>query len=278
MKAGFLSFCAIAIASVAVAQGVETAIAPTPITDAPLVLSEAEAAQQEACLTTIAGFPSENTTARYQFFKLTEMMAMDADPDFRAALAHFGDGNVPPETPLLEVLDGIANPVMRQAMPSLTVAQSAYLIDFAVDCRSYVNGQMNSLVAFDESLSHAEFNEIISEDALFLRQILSDALYRLGAASDEVYGPAVTANSASLVHMRDTIEYASFDTSVGELEALYMDDLDGRLAKANDMINGEMDREITGATVAMADEMSEAIREENRRQMLRTLYGILNSY
>jgi len=245
---------------------------------APPVLTAAEVATQERCITTMAGFPNDNVTARYQFFKLTQMMAVDTTPDFRAAMGQYGEGQVSAETPLLEIIDGIANPVMRQALPSLTVAQSAFLIEFALDCKRFVDGQMVSLVAVDPNLTNAEFNEIISEDALFLRQVLSDALFRLGANVDPVYGSAIEANAQALLRSRDLIEYASFDTSISELEALYMDDLDGRLARVNELINSEMERELLDASVALADDMSEATRKEQERRVVRTLFGILNSY
>ena len=271
-KSGLLSLLLIFGASSVSAQVNDSITQSVPI------LSEADVAAQESCLATMAGFPNDNVTARYQFFKLTEMMAVDATDEFRSALSQYGEGQVSADTPLLEIIDGIANPVLRQAMPSLTVAQSAYLINFAVDCKKYVDGQMISLIAVDPDLASAEFNEIISEDALFLRQVLSDSLFRLGANVDPVFGNSIEANARALVRSRDLIEYASFDTSVTELESLYMDDLDGRLARVNELINSEMDREIFDTSVALADDMSEATRQEQERAVVRTLYGILNSY
>lgn len=230
----------------------------------PPILSEADVAQQERCLRTMAAFPDDNATIRYQFFKLIDTMTKDATPDFVAALNYFGEGQVPKDLPLPEVIDGLANPVTRQAMPNVTVSQFAYLFQFSAECKTYSDGQMESLIAFDEALTNAEFNKVISEDALFLRQLLLDALFRLNADEHAVHGRAVQQDAVSLVRTRDEIEYAAFESSVSELETSFMGDLDGRLAKINDVINGEMDRDILTASVEMAKDMSEQSRSANR--------------
>ena len=237
----------------------------------PPVLSEANAIVQETCLASIAGFPDETATIRYQFFKLIHAMTADATPDFLAALDHFGDGQINPALPIPEAIDGLANPVTRQAMPSLTVAQFSHLFNFSNLCGGFIDGQLESLIAFDEALSHSEFNEVISEDALFLRQLLLDALFRLDADKDPIHGPAVQKEAVQLVRTRDKIEYAAFDASVEELESFYMGDLDGRLAKINDVINGEMDRETLDASVEMAKDMSKESRNANRVNVWRIL-------
>ena len=251
--------------------------AASPTVDYP-PLMQVDVRQQEACLTIMAGFPNDDTTGRYQFFKLVQSLSEGTSPQFLAALEHYGEGQVAADTPVLEVIDGIANPVLRQAMPSLTVAQSAFLINFALDCQQYVEGQTASLVAFDADLSDPDFNKVIAEDALFLRQILSESLYRLGAADDPVHKAAVENDAILIVGRRDEIEFASFDASVSDLESLYMDDLDGRLATINDAINSEMDREVLNQSVSLSKDMSRDAKEENERQVLRTLFGILNRY
>lgn len=236
----------------------------------PPVLSQSDAALQESCLTTMAGFP-DDSTVRYQFFKLVDAMTSDATPDFLAALDHFGEGQLDSTLPLSEVIDGLANPVTRQAMPSLTVAQFAYLFSFSSHCGDFVEGQMESLIAFDASLTDADFNKTIAEDALFLRQLLLDALFRLEADAHPIHGAAIQRDAVSLVRTRDQIEYAAFDADVSELEAFYMGDLDGRLAKINDVINGEMDREILASSIEMAKDMSKESRNANRVNVWRIL-------
>ena len=125
----------------------------------------------------MSGFPTDDQEARYQFFRLTEEMARDITPDFRRALSQYGDSQVPLSTPMLNVIEDIANPVLRQAAPQLTITNMTYVIDFASICEPFITGQINSLRAYDSALNDTEFNSVITEDALFLRQILSDSMY-----------------------------------------------------------------------------------------------------
>jgi len=93
-------------------------------------------------------------------------------------------------------------------------------------------------------LTNPELNTAIAEDALFLRQIMSESLTRLGADKDASWSTASAAYSKSLVSQRDAVEFSAFETDIAELETLFMEDLDGRLARSNDVINSEMDREV----------------------------------
>ena len=74
---------------------------------------------------------------------------------------------------------------------------------------------------------------------------------------------------------RDDVEFTTFESELGELEALYMDDLDGRLKRSNDLINEEMDREVLGDSVALSDSMIEAEKKKAKERQLYTLYRIL---
>ncbi|MEL6259055.1 MAG: hypothetical protein AAFQ67_08365 [Pseudomonadota bacterium] len=244
-------------------QSAETVVRPAP------------APNQDYCLGLMSGFPNSGHVARYQFFRLVQDLAVDADAPTRAALEAYGDGEVDAGTPVAAVIEDIANPVLRQALPQRTVAQTAHLIDFAVICAPYIDGQISSLTAFDASLADADFNRVIAEDALFLRQVMADALYRLGAGGDPDYAIALAGYAASLTAQRDQIEFAAFDAEVDELEALFLGDLDRRLALSNEAVNSEMDGEATASAVSLAQDMSEAARAERERQMLQTLGSIL---
>ena len=230
---------------------------------------------QEDCIIFMSGFPDHGHVARYQFFRLAEAMAVDATPEFEAVLEFYGEGEVAPDTPVVNVVEGIANPVIRQAAPSLAVAQTAHLISFAKACGAFISGQAASLEAFDNTLAHADFNQVVQEDALFLRQVLSDVLFRLEANADPVHGSAVTAYADALVVTRDNIEFASFDSDVDEIEALFMTDLDGRLARSNDVINGDMHGDSVSSAVSLADDLNESTRETHRQAMRVTLARIL---
>lgn len=230
---------------------------------------------QEKCITIMNGFPNTGHEARYQFFKLTQAVSEDVDPTMRSAIDFFGDSNVTPQTPVVEVIENIANPVYRQAAPEITIGNMGYLIDFALDCDSYLSGQIASLEAFDSNLDQAEFHVVIGEDALFMRQILSDSLYRLGGQEHEIFGPTVLAYSDQLVRARNFIEYASFENQLETLEAVYLTDLDGRLARSNDVINNEIDRESLARALEITNDLNEQARLESKRKQLQTLARIL---
>ena len=231
---------------------------------------------QEQCIHVLAGFPADNISARYQLFRLTQKLAQDAGPEFRAALARFGGDRISTDTPILSVVRGIANPVLRQAEPALVIGQIGYLIDFAHACSTAIAGQMESLRAFDAELAKPQFNATIDEDALFLRQILSDALHGQKAHEDAEYGPVVRAYDRALVATRDRIEFGLFDNKVNDLEALYSTDLDKRLARSNDLANKEMDRETLGNALATSKDMNENNKKQEKKRSLYTLFQILS--
>ena len=227
------------------------------------------------CINTLAEFPTDDHERRYQFFRLSEEMARDVTLDLRAALLKYGDQAVEPGSSVLGVIENIANPVLRQAAPKLTISNMTYVIDFAKICEPYISGQINSLKAFDGGLTNVEFNAVIVEDALFLRQILSDSLFRLGANEDLQYGGVVNQYAQSLITTRDEVEFSTFESELGDLEALYMNDLDGRLKRSNDLINEEIDREILGDSVALSDSLISAEKRKAKERQAYTLYRIL---
>jgi len=226
------------------------------------------AQNQDRCIEQMAEFPTDDPTARYQFFKLVSDVAYGADEDTRSLFDHYGQPSIEVGTPVLSVIEDIANPVLRQAAPEITVSSMNYLVDFALACDVYITGQTDSLVAFDATLANPELNTAIAEDALFLRQILSESLSRLGADTDAVWANSARNYSRSLVTQRDAVEYAAFETDIAELETLFMEDLDGRLARSNDVINSEMDREILGDSIQLSNDMNEAAMKQARQERL----------
>ena len=188
-------------------------------------------------------------------------------------MAQYGDKDITGDTPVLDVIEAIANPVLRQAAPELAIAHMAHLINFSDLCASYVTGQIESLKAFDGTIANEDY--VIQEDALFLRQVLSDSMFRLGADQDEIHAPAVHAYANSLIVMRDLIEFESYETDIGDIEALYMTDLDGRLARSNDLINSEINRETLDNSLILARDMDKAAAEQRELHALQTLFRIM---
>lgn len=223
---------------------------------------------QSRCIEQMADFPTDDPVARYQFFRLVSDVAYGANDVTRAMFNHYGQPAVEAGTPVLAVIEDIANPVLRQAAPDVIVSSMNYLVDFSVACDVYITGQTESLAAFDKTLTNPDLNTAITEDALFLRQILSESLSRLGADKDASWSNAAASYSRSLVTQRDAVEFSAFETDIAELETLFMDDLDGRLARSNDVINSEMDRETLGDAIQLSNDMNEAARERARQERI----------
>ncbi len=245
---------------------------PQPARTAPINAS------QEMCISVMTGFPNTKPSIRYQFLRLSKSLAKGADADFRQALAHYGSKNISDDTPVTDIIEGMANPVLRQAEPALVVGQGSYLINFAIECAPQIQGQISALHAYDPDLKQVKFNTVIDEDALFLRQVISDALYALNADKNPDYSAAVKAYAENLVRTRDDIEYTAFNGEVGDIEALYLGDLDKRLARSNDIVNAEADREVLSSSMALARDMSEHTIREEKRRSVQTLLNILNGY
>jgi len=241
----------------------------------PAATPSAEAGQnQDRCITQMADFPTDDPVARYQFFKLVTEVSYGATPETQALFDHYGQPAVQSGTPVLTVIEDIANPVLRQAAPAVIVSSMNYLVDFSVACEVYITGQTESLAAFDNTLTRPELNTVIAEDALFLRQILSESLSRLGADDDATWSTAAASYTQSLVSQRDAVEFSAFETDIAELETLFMDDLDGRLARSNDVINSEMDREVLGDSIQLSNDLNSAAKERARQERLFRLLRI----
>ena len=234
------------------------------------------APSQDYCISVMSTFPNKELEARYQFFKLTEKMALNATPEFKAAIKHFGDQNVELNVPVIKIVEAIANPVLRQAAPKITVTYMGHLVDFAGRCKTYIDGQVNSLLAHNSKLSNGDL--VIAEDALYLRQILSDSLIRLGADTNPQYSRSVNIYATSLLTMRDNIEFQAYARDIDGIEALYMIDLDGRLARSNDIINSEINRETLGDAVTLSKGMNEEMKRQEDRRTVETLLRILSRY
>lgn len=234
--------------------------------------------EQEMCMQIISSFPAENPSVRYQFFRLARSFGKGANPEFVTALDKFASQDVTMQTELTDVIEGMNNPVLRQADPALVAGYGKYLVNFATKCNQQIESQINALHAYDVDLKDVAFNIVIDEDALYLRQILSDSLYSLDGDKDPIYGAVIRAYANDLVHMRDNMEYTVFNAEIGDIEALYMGDLDEKLARSNDIVNSEMDREMLNSSIGLADDMSNSMIKQEKRRTVQTLINILNGY
>lgn len=244
---------------------------PVGVTDIlPLAMT---AEQSEQCVVMMSGFPDDSPESRYVFFRLSQELAKDVTPELSQLMADYMVENearrLPADWPMLDVIDDIADPVLRQAAPVQTVASMAHIAYFNALCGPFVQGQIDSLLAFNSDFDATDV--MIREDALYLRQILAEALDRLGA-SDTM---AAQAYALSLVIERDDIEYIGFEDEIGELETLYMGDLDTKLSRSNDAVNEGINVETFQDAVAMANDMNDQARERAQAQRLYSLVRIL---
>ena len=261
---------AIGLALPAAAQDAGEAV-PAIALDAPVTAPPALTPEQaEQCVALMSGFPDESTGERYLFFRLSQELAKGVTPELTQTMARYLADNetrrLPSDTPMMDVVEDIADPVLRQAAPERTVAGLAHIAYFDTLCGTFVAGQVDSLAAFDPALREADI--YIREDALYLRQLLAEALDRLGG------GVAVEAYTASLVVERDDIEFTGFESDVGELEALYMGDLDTKLARSNDAVNEAVSGEAFQDALALAEDMNQQARKRAQRERLATLCQI----
>ena len=225
------------------------------------------AEQSEQCIALMSGFPNDDPESRYLFFRLSQELAKDITPELAKAMADVmlanGADSLPADTPMMDVVESVADPVVRQAAPETTVAGMAHIAYFNALCGPFVQGQVKSLAAFEPALLDADI--YIREDALYLRQILADAMDRLGG------GDAVQAYAQSLVTERDDIEFTGFEDDVSDIEALFIGDLDEKLATSNDYVNDAVDAEAISSAIALARDMDTAEADKARRSRLASL-------
>lgn len=264
MKHLLITAATLLLPTVALAETVSTP-------DTPSITLTAD--QTEQCVTMLSGFPDDSPEARYVFFRLAQDLAKDVTPELSTLMVAFMAENetrrLPADWPMIDVIEDIADPVLRQAAPVQTVASIAHIAYFNALCGQFVQGQVDSLLAFDPAL--AETDIIIREDALYLRQILAEALDRLGA-SDTM---AAQIYALSLVIERDDIEYIGFEDEIGELETLYMGDLDTKLSRSNDAVNEGINVEAFQDAVELANDMNNQAREKAKAERLYSLVRIL---
>lgn len=231
--------------------------------------------QAEQCVTLLSGFPDDSIESRYIFFRLSQELSKGITPELSAVMvdymAEHEARRLPADAPMIDVIEDIADPVLRQAAPAQTVAGMAHIAYFNALCGPFVQGQVDSLLAFNGELADTDL--IIREDALYLRQILSEALDRLGADTE-----ATDAYTRSLVIERDDIEYVGFEDEVDELEALFMGDLDTKLARSNDAVNEAVDTAgfKDSATLArdLNDQAARNMRDERLFSLIRIIGGV----
>ena len=257
LTASLIGLAAVTLPWAALAQPVVPALTPE---------------QTEQCVSLLSGFPDDSIESRYIFFRLSQELAKGMTPELSQIMAEFmaehETRRLPADASMMTVVEDIADPVLRQAAPAQTIANMAHIAYFDALCGSFVQGQVDSLLAFNPDL--VEMDLIVREDALFLRQILVESLDRLGADT-----AATQAYTRSLVVERDDIEYVGFEDEVDQLEALYMGDLDTKLARSNDAVNESVDTAQFNDAAALSRDLNKQARRRMKEERLYSLVRIL---
>lgn len=232
----------------------------------------------ERCQAMMIQFPSDSLQSRYEFFRMVNDAAEGADDDFIAALEALSAGTVPRDATLAQVVEMIASPVLRQGAPSMTVGYMGYLVGYGHECGAFIEDQIAALEAAEPNFDDPGYHRQITENALFMKSILVDALYRLEADVDPAYGAMIAAYERGMVHHRDEMEFAEFDAELAALEEEFMGDLGQRLELSNQVVGSGMDGDITSSSIGLSSEMSRESRREAQEQVIRTWGHILNGY
>ncbi|MEL6661449.1 MAG: hypothetical protein AAFO57_01505 [Pseudomonadota bacterium] len=230
------------------------------------------------CATQMISLADASLEGRHQFYVLVREAGRGANNGFLEALDAFGAQQISRETPVLQVVEDTANPVLLQAAPAATVSQMAYLIGFSNECADLLEGQIVALEATSPGLASGTYKQAIGEDAMFLRSMLLDALYRLNADSDPRHGQAIAAYQRDLVDQRDDIEFAAFDAELAALEDEFAGDLDRRLDLANTAVGENAEAVDAKGAAAVARALSDVQRAEANQRMARILAEVLNGY
>ncbi|MEM9740522.1 MAG: hypothetical protein AAF829_11695 [Pseudomonadota bacterium] len=232
----------------------------------------------DVCATQMTTLAGGTLTGRHQLFVLVQQAGRGADDAFLEAIGTFGAGSVDPSTPLLQVVEDIANPVLLQAAPAATVGQMAHLIRFSQECQIVLDGQIAALEATVPDLSSGVYKQAIGEDAIFLRSMLLDALYRLNADADPIHGQSVATYQRDLLRQRDDIEFAAFDSDLAALEEEFASDLESRLELANTSVGDAAASVDAKGAAEVAKALSDVQRAESNQRMAQLLRDVLNDF
>lgn len=248
-----------------------------PAYDAAIASAQTAPAEID-CIAQMSALAGGDPEGRHQLFLLVQEIGRGATPDMVDVLSTYGLGSVDPETPVMDVIETIANPVLLQAAPGATVGQMGHLIRFSQSCAVPLDGQIAALEALMPSLGAPAYRQPIQEDALFIRSILLDALYRLEADRDSRHGQTIADYQRDLVSQRDEMEFAAFEAEIAQLEADFAGDLESRLGLAAEAVGENAQSVDARGAAEVARALSEVQRAEANARMAEIIRGVLGSY
>lgn len=229
----------------------------------------------EYCLSVMAGFP-DDAQSRFTFYHLVELLHEGADPGIYASLDAYSSDSVAAETPVVDVLDYIANPVMRQALPGSVLAHLNHLVKFDRKCGAFIQSQKQTLAVVDPSVMHRDFRGSVLQDALFLRQVMIEAFYQMSAHEDPVHREAVLSLGRSADALRANKNVEAFGEELDEL-------LDEVLLEYNDLrenqrfavLDDSLQREQVRSDQEMLNQMNKGARTQGYENIAQTIFTML---
>lgn len=229
-------------------------------------LSPAQADTGEYCAQMMSGFPNTEMQNRYHFFTLVNHLTEGYTEDLDAAVVQFSNYPLEAGTPVVDVIEEIVDPVLRQADPTFGLSQVRHLIQFGQTCREFTSSQLNAIELMHPEFTEPEFQLGIVEDALFIRSVLSDALRELRAHEDPVHGRPVLSYERETEMLRDTAERTLVKRDMDNLYAEFEEDIEQRFAMVESTDVGTTDTEATSTAVKTWKDLNNASRRERRAE------------
>lgn len=163
----------------------------------------------------------DGVAARYRELNLVLMVAEGAGDAWIDALAPDGDdAPVPPGRAGLEPpvrVQDLQTPLNRIVDPRRTVADAARLFRFANRRRQDIRAELVRIAAAHPEAVAAADPVALAEDALIVRSGLATAIEFLGRGEPERWMDGLESYRRSTVHLRNTMEFWTFDQELAAI-------------------------------------------------------------
>jgi hypothetical protein len=235
------------------------------------------ATNSDLCIRMMAGFPDDSLANRYQFYRLINMMENGVDSGVLDALDHFGARNSFGQDTVIDVVTNLSDPVMLQSAPRYSIGNAAQLIEYAQTCRPFINAQIASIEVAEPSVTEARFEEQLAEDAVYLRALVVQSLESVSAHIHPIHGPAVTRYQNATINIRNEAEFVGFEAELDALSFETLAEMDQQLVVQQQVVEGDIDKEIVSSSTQMVQSMNQASKEESNQKVNYIMWRILNS-
>lgn len=240
-------------------------------------LSDLAPVNSQFCTQMMTGFPDESLVNRYQFFRLIQSMKSGVDSDMRAGLSHYGEKVDLSTENVVDTVQNLSDPVVLQSSPAFALSNASHLIRYAEECNGFISSQISAIEYAEPSVKEASMEEILAEDAVFLRALIVQSMETLSAGDHPVYGPAMRRYEGATIYIRNEAEFIGFEAELDALTAETISEIDDKLALHLSMVEGDINNESISTSSDMLESMNKTSKQESHRGVYNTLYRILNS-